>query len=110
MVKFIFCCVFFVSSRRRHTTSLCDWSSDVCSSDLGQWLMVDCGVTFADDSMPGIDLIMADPAFIAERRDRLAGLVVTHGHEDHIGAIAHLWRRFRCPIYATPFTRALLRE
>jgi ribonuclease J len=76
----------------------------------GQWLMVDCGVTFADDSMPGIDLIMADPAFIAERRDRLAGLVVTHGHEDHIGAIAHLWRRFRCPIYATPFTRALLRE
>jgi ribonuclease J len=76
----------------------------------GQWLMVDCGVTFADDSMPGIDLIMADPAFIAERRDRLAGLVVTHGHEDHIGAIAHLWRRFRCPIYATPFTRALLYE
>jgi ribonuclease J len=76
----------------------------------GQWLMVDCGVTFADDSMPGIDLIMADPEFIAERRDNLAGLVVTHGHEDHIGAIAHLWRRFRCPIYATPFTRALLYE
>jgi ribonuclease J len=76
----------------------------------GQWLMVDCGVTFADDSMPGIDLIMADPEFIAERRDSLAGLVVTHGHEDHIGAIAHLWRRFRCPIYATPFTRALLYE
>src|SRR3954454_20085337 len=72
--------------------------------------MVDCGVTFADDSMPGIDLIMADPAFIAERRDSLAGLVVTHGHEAHIGAIAHLWRRFRCPIYATPFTRALLYE
>src|SRR4051794_228131 len=68
----------------------------------GKWLMVDCGVTFADDTMPGIDLIMADPEYIAQRRDSLVGLVVTHGHEDHIGAIAHLWRQFRCPIYATP--------
>jgi ribonuclease J len=76
----------------------------------GKWLMVDCGVTFADESMPGIDLIMADPEFIAQRRDSLVALVVTHGHEDHIGAIAHLWRQFRCPIYATPFTRALLYE
>jgi ribonuclease J len=76
----------------------------------GRWLMVDCGVTFADDTMPGIDLIMADPAFIAERRDDLVGLIVTHGHEDHIGAIGHLWPRFQCPIYATPFTRALLSE
>jgi ribonuclease J len=74
----------------------------------GEWLMVDCGVTFADDSMPGLDVIMPDPGFIAERRDRLAGLVVTHGHEDHIGAIPYLWKRFRCPVYATPFARALL--
>jgi ribonuclease J len=76
----------------------------------GEWLMVDCGVTFADDSMPGLDVIMPDPDFIAERSDRLAGLVVTHGHEDHIGAIPYLWKRFRCPVYATPFARALLYE
>jgi ribonuclease J len=76
----------------------------------GEWLMVDCGVTFADDSMPGLDVIMPDPDFIAERRDRLAGLVVTHGHEDHIGAIPYLWKRFRCPVYATPFARVLLYE
>src|SRR5258708_2814397 len=76
----------------------------------GEWLMVDCGVTFADDSMPGLDVIMPNPDLIAERSDRLAGLVVTHGHEDHIGAIPYLWKRFRCPVYATPFARALLYE
>src|SRR5882757_3118837 len=76
----------------------------------GAWLMVDCGISFADDSMPGLDVIMPDPSFIVERRERLAGLVVTHGHEDHIGAIPYLWERFRCPVYATPFTRALLYE
>src|SRR5882757_4912786 len=76
----------------------------------GEWLMVDCGVTFGGDAMPGLDVIMPDPGFIAERSDRLAGLVVTHGHEDHIGAIPYLWKRFRCPVYATPFARALLYE
>src|SRR5215471_8046965 len=76
----------------------------------GEWLMIDCGITFADDSMPGLEVLMPDPSFIVERRARLAGLVVTHGHEDHIGAIPYLWERFRCPVYATPFTRALLRE
>jgi ribonuclease J len=76
----------------------------------GQWLMVDCGITFADDRQPGLDVLMPDPSFIVERRDRLAGLVVTHGHEDHIGAIPHLWQRFRCPVYATPFARCLLHE
>src|SRR5260370_9167369 len=58
--------------------------------------------------MAGLDVIMPDPGFIAERSDRLAGLVVTHGHEDHIGAIPYLWKRFRCPVYPTPFARALL--
>ncbi|MBV9522992.1 MAG: ribonuclease J, partial [Alphaproteobacteria bacterium] len=76
----------------------------------GQWLMVDCGITFADDRQPGLDVLMPDPGFIVERRDRLAGLVVTHGHEDHIGAIPYIWERFRCPVYATPFARALLHE
>ena len=75
----------------------------------GRWLMIDCGITFADDTLPGIDIVMPDPSFIAERADELDGLVCTHAHEDHIGAIAHLWRRFRCPVYATPFTAAVLR-
>ncbi|MBM3517195.1 MAG: ribonuclease J, partial [Alphaproteobacteria bacterium] len=74
------------------------------------WLMVDCGVTFADESAPGIDLLMADPAFIAERRKDLVALVLTHAHEDHIGAVPYLWPRLRCPVYATAFTAALLRR
>lgn len=75
----------------------------------GKWLMVDLGVTFGDDSTPGIDVIMPDPSFIIERKDDLVGLVVTHGHEDHIGAIEYLWPQLQCPVYATPFTAALLR-
>jgi ribonuclease J len=75
----------------------------------GRWLMIDCGITFADDTMPGIEVLMADPAFIAERRGDLVGLVATHAHEDHIGAIPYLWRQLKCPIYATPFTAAVLR-
>jgi ribonuclease J len=75
----------------------------------GRWLMIDCGITFADDTMPGIEVLMADPAFITERRDALVGIVATHAHEDHIGAIPYLWSRFKCPVYATPFTAAVLR-
>lgn len=74
-----------------------------------EWLLVDCGVSFADETMPGIDLLMADPAFIAERRSKLRGLVITHAHEDHIGAVAQLWPRLDCPIWATPFTAEMLR-
>ena len=73
-----------------------------------QWLMVDLGVTFGDERTPGIDLIMADPEFILEYTDNLLGLVLTHGHEDHIGAIAHIWPMLGCPIYATPFTNVLI--
>ncbi|MGH7035410.1 MAG: ribonuclease J, partial [Stellaceae bacterium] len=76
----------------------------------GRWLMIDCGITFADDTVPGVDVIMPDPRFIAERADTLDGLVCTHAHEDHIGAIPYLWRRFGCPVYATPFTAAVLRQ
>lgn len=75
----------------------------------GHWLMADCGMTFADDYTPGVDLIFPDPSFIVEERDRLVGMMVTHGHEDHIGAIAHLWPQLRCPIYATAFTAELIR-
>jgi ribonuclease J len=73
------------------------------------WLIVDCGVTFGDDSQPGLEVVMPDPGFIAERRDRLLGIVATHAHEDHIGAIPYLWRQLRCPIWATPFTASFLR-
>jgi len=75
----------------------------------GKWLMIDLGVTFGNGATPGIELIMPDPTFIADRREDLAGLVLTHAHEDHIGAVAHLWPRLRCPIYATAFTAAVLR-
>jgi len=75
-----------------------------------QWLIVDCGVTFGEEEhQPGVEVIMADPAFIVERRDRLLGIVATHAHEDHIGAIPYLWPQLQCPVWATPFTAALLR-
>jgi ribonuclease J len=76
----------------------------------GAWLMVDLGITFGDASTPGIDVILPDPSFIEERQDELVGLVLTHAHEDHLGAVAYLWDRIRCPIYATPFTAAVLRR
>jgi len=75
-----------------------------------KWVMVDLGVTFGDAQTPGIDLIMPDPDFIARRKDDLLGLVLTHGHEDHIGAVARIWPQLKCPIYATPFTAELVRD
>jgi ribonuclease J len=75
----------------------------------GDWLILDCGVTFGDDSQPGLDVVMPDPGFIVEHRDRLLGIVATHAHEDHIGAIPYLWTQLRCPVWATPFTASLLR-
>jgi ribonuclease J len=74
------------------------------------WVMVDLGITFGNGSQPGIDVIMPDPAFIEENRDRLAGLVLTHAHEDHLGAVPYMWERLQCPIYATPFTISILRR
>ena len=79
-------------------------------SDNLKWIIVDIGVTFADDSIPGIDLIYPDPGFIVEKKDNLAGIVLTHAHEDHIGAIAHIWPKLKCKIYATPFTSILITE
>ena len=75
-----------------------------------KWIMVDVGVTFADDALPGIDLIYADPGFIVDKKDNLLGIVLTHAHEDHIGAITYVWKKLKCKIYATPFTAALVTE
>jgi ribonuclease J len=75
----------------------------------GKWLMVDLGITFGDETTPGIEVFMPDPAFIVERRKDLVGIVLTHGHEDHLGAVAHLWPQLRCPVYATPFSTSLLK-
>ncbi len=75
----------------------------------GKWLMIDLGVMFGDDATPGIDVIMPDIRYIADRRDKLVGLVLTHAHEDHLGAVPYLWPRLGCPIYATSFTASVLR-
>ena len=75
-----------------------------------KWIMVDVGVTFADDSIPGVDLIYPDPGYAEDKKDNFLGIVLTHAHEDHIGAITHVWPKFKCKIYATPFTAALVTE
>ena len=75
-----------------------------------KWIIIDMGVTFADDSIPGIDLIIPDAGFIIEKKDDLLGIVLTHAHEDHIGSVAHIWPKLKCKIYATPFTAVLIQE
>ncbi len=75
----------------------------------GKWVMVDLGLTFADPAYPGVELILPDLQFIEERADDLLGIVLTHGHEDHIGAIPYLAADLGVPLYATPFTAALIR-
>ncbi len=76
----------------------------------GKWLLVDCGITFGDGSIPSVDVILPDPTFVSEYSKSLMGLVITHGHEDHLGAVGWLWPRLRCPVYATPFAAALLKR
>ncbi len=76
----------------------------------GQLLVVDCGIGFADERFPGIDLLLPDPMFLEDNRDAIQALVITHAHEDHVGAVAYLWNRLRCPIYTTPFTAEVLRH
>lgn len=76
----------------------------------GKWLIVDCGMGFADERFPGIDILLPDPKFIEQRKKDVLALIITHAHEDHIGAVAHLWPRIRCPIYAAPFTASVLRR
>ncbi|WP_321504397.1 ribonuclease J [Breoghania sp.] len=73
------------------------------------WLMVDCGVSFAGPDLPGVDLIMPDIRFIEAERKNLAGIIITHAHEDHYGALMDLWPRLEVPVYCTPFTAGLLK-
>ena len=80
------------------------------TSEDTKWLIVDMGVTFADESIPGIDLIYPDPGFIIDKKKDLLGIVLTHAHEDHIGAVAHIWPKLKCNIYSTPFTSVLIKE
>ena len=75
-----------------------------------RWIVVDLGITFGDQTTPGVEIILPDPQFIEEHADRILGIVLTHAHEDHIGAVAWLWPRLKAPVYATPFTAFILRE
>jgi ribonuclease J len=75
----------------------------------GKWIVVDCGVGFADDYFPGADLIVPDISFIEQIKGDILGMVVTHAHEDHVGAIPYLWEEFGCPVYTTKFTAAFLK-
>jgi len=76
----------------------------------GKWLMVDLGIGFADNTMAGVEVVMPDPEFIVERRDDLVGIVLTHAHEDHLGAVADLWPRLKAPVFATPFAASVLKR
>lgn len=75
-----------------------------------KWIVVDLGVTFGDQTTPGVEIILPDPQFILDYAKDIIGIVLTHAHEDHIGAVAWLWPKLRAPLYATPFTAFLLRE
>lgn len=76
----------------------------------GKWIMIDLGIGFADETMPGVDLLIADVSFIAKRKQDLLGIIITHAHEDHCGAIPHLWEKLQCPIFTTKFTANFIKE
>ena len=75
-----------------------------------EWLAIDMGIGFADEYFPGIDILLPNPKFLVEKKKKLHGLVITHAHEDHIGAVAHLWPRLKCPLYCTKFTAEILKK
>ncbi|MCS6780376.1 MAG: ribonuclease J, partial [Geminicoccaceae bacterium] len=74
------------------------------------WLLVDLGIGFADERLPGAEIVLPDPRFLEGEKDKLAGLVLTHAHEDHLGAVPYLWPRLGCPIWCTRFAAAVLRR
>ena len=74
----------------------------------GRWAMVDLGLGFPDDRLPGVDIVLPDLRFIEEQRAFHDGLILTHAHEDHLGAVPYLWPRLGCPIWCTAFTAAVL--
>lgn len=76
----------------------------------GKWIAVDCGMGFADETLPGVDILLPDPRFAASLGDDLLGIIITHSHEDHIGGLQHLWPRLKAPLYATPFAAARIRQ
>ena len=78
-------------------------------ADNRKWIVVDLGVTFGDQTTPGVEIILPDPEFIEAYKDDIIGIVLTHAHEDHLGAVHWLWPRLKAPVYATPFTAFLLR-
>lgn len=75
-----------------------------------KWVIVDIGVTFGGADTPGIEIIMPDIDFIIEHKENLLGIVLTHAHEDHMGALGRLWPQLQCPVYATPFTMYLVKD
>ncbi|MDP1631892.1 MAG: ribonuclease J [Caulobacter sp.] len=79
-------------------------------SQARKWIVVDLGITFGDQTTPGVEIILPDPEFIEKHAKDILGIVLTHAHEDHIGAVAWLWPRLKAPVFATPFTAFLLRE
>ena len=75
----------------------------------GKWLMVDCGAGFADEYLPGVDMVIADLKFIEKYKNDIVGLILTHAHEDHLGAVQYVWNDLQCPVYATTFTANFLK-
>ena len=76
----------------------------------GKWIIVDLGITFGNDDTPGIDIILPNPEFIKKNKKDLLGIIITHAHEDHIGAVPYLWSQLECPVYSTPFASAILKR
>lgn len=76
----------------------------------GKWLLIDLGIGFTDEHYPGVDIMVPDIDFLIEQKDNILGLVITHAHEDHLGAVPYLWDELECPVYATKFTASVLRH
>ncbi|WP_341791975.1 ribonuclease J [Rickettsia endosymbiont of Gonocerus acuteangulatus] len=75
----------------------------------GKWLIIDCGSGFADDYLPGVDMMIADSSFIEKHKKDIVGMIITHAHEDHLGGVQYLWNSLKCPIYTTTFTANFLK-